>query len=61
MSWLGKTSEVWYIEQEYMVWTVKLSMVRTSMSVGTMIDLGSRSVPISRGWVQIQRQIGFRE
>ena len=32
-----------------MVRTVKPNMVRTSTSVGTMIVLGSRSVPISRG------------
>jgi len=31
-------------------------MVRTSTSIGTMIVLGSRSVPIGRGRVQIQRQ-----
>ena len=39
-----------------MVRTVKSSMVWTSTSVGTMIVLGSRSIPISRGRVQIQRQ-----
>ena len=35
---------------------MKSNMVRTSTSVGTMIVLGSRSVPICKGRVQIQRQ-----
>ena len=40
----------------YVVRTVKSNLVRTSTSVGTMVVLGSGSVPISRGRVQIQRQ-----